>query len=72
MAMTTRMMLYAFLLYGGIFAAIVAVFGKGVKNIIRSGDSYYFFKKWRRGGGGERGGIGGGPVNKKKKKNSMI
>ena len=25
MAMTTRMMIYAFLLYGGIFAAIVAV-----------------------------------------------
>ena len=25
MAMTTRMMIYAFLLYGGIFAAIVAL-----------------------------------------------
>ena len=46
MAMTTRMMIYAFLLYGGIFAAIVAVIARVIKYLIRSID--YYFKSWPR------------------------
>lgn len=42
MAMTTRMMIYAFLLYGGIFAAIVAVVARVIKYLIRYGIDYYF------------------------------
>ena len=42
MAMTTRMMIYAFLLYGGIFAAIVAVIARVIKYLIRYGIDYYF------------------------------
>ena len=41
MAMTTRMMIYAFLLYGGIFAAIVAVIARVIKYLIRYGIDYY-------------------------------
>lgn len=44
MAMTTRMMIYAFLLYGGIFAAIVAVIARVIKYLIRYGNDYYFEK----------------------------
>ena len=44
MAMTTRMMIYAFLLYGGIFAAIVAVIARIIKYLIRYGIDYYFKK----------------------------
>ena len=44
MAMTTRMMVYAFLLYGGIFAAIVAVIARVIKYLIRYGNDYYFEK----------------------------
>lgn len=47
MAMTTRMMIYAFLLYGlygGIFAAIVAVIARVIKYLIRYGIDYYFEK----------------------------
>ena len=44
MAMTTRMMIYAFLLYGGIFAAIVAVIARIIKYLIRYGIDYYFEK----------------------------
>ena len=44
MAMTTRMMIYAFLLYGGIFAAIVAVIARVTKYLIRYGIDYYFEK----------------------------
>ena len=44
MAMTTRMMIYAFLLYGGIFAAIVAVVSRVIKYLIRYGIDYYFQK----------------------------
>ena len=44
MAMTTRMMIYAFLLYGGIFAAIVAVIARVIKYLIRYGIDYYFNK----------------------------
>ena len=44
MAMTTRMMIYAFLLYGGIFAAIVAVVARVIKYLIRYGIDYYFEK----------------------------
>ena len=44
MAMTTRMMIYAFLLYGGIFAAIVAVVARVIKYLIRYGIDYYFKK----------------------------
>ena len=44
MAMTTRMMIYAFLLYGGIFAAIVAVIARVIKYLIRYGFDYYFKK----------------------------
>ena len=44
MAMTTRMMIYAFLLYGGIFAAIVAVIAWVIKYLIRYGIDYYFKK----------------------------
>ena len=44
MAMTTRMMIYAFLLYGGIFAAIVAVIARVIKYLIRYGIDYYFKK----------------------------
>ena len=42
--MTTRMMIYAFLLYGGIFAAIVAVIARVIKYLIRYGIDYYFEK----------------------------
>lgn len=45
MAMTTRMMIYAFLLYGGIFAAIVAVVSRVIKYLIRYGIDYYL-KSW--------------------------
>ena len=44
MAMTTRMMIYAFLLYGGIFAAIVADIARVIKYLIRYGNDYYFEK----------------------------
>ena len=44
MAMTTRMMIYAFLLYGGIFAAIVAVIARVIRYLIRYGIDYYFKK----------------------------
>ena len=44
MAITTRMMIYAFLLYGGIFAAIVAVIARVIKYLIRYGIDYYFEK----------------------------
>ena len=44
MAITTRMMIYALLLYGGIFAAIVAVIGRVIKYLIRYGIDYYFEK----------------------------
>ena len=44
MAMTTRMMIYAFQLYGGIFAAIVAVIARVIKYLIRYGIDYYFKK----------------------------
>ena len=44
MAITTRMMIFAFLLYGGIFAAIVAVVVWAVKYLIRYGIDYYFEK----------------------------
>ena len=44
MAMTTCMMIYAFLLYGGIFAAIVAVIARVIKYLIRYGNDYYFEK----------------------------
>ena len=44
MAVTTRMMIYAFLLYGGIFAAIVAVIARVIKYLIRYGIDYYFEK----------------------------
>jgi hypothetical protein len=44
MAMTTRMMIYAFLLYGGIFASIVAVIARVIKYLIRYGIDYYFEK----------------------------
>ena len=44
MAMTTRMMIYAFLLYGGLFAAIVAVIARVIKYLIRYGNDYYFEK----------------------------
>ena len=40
MAMTTRMMIYAFLLYGGIFAAIVAVITRIIKHLIRYGKEH--------------------------------
>ena len=45
MAMTTRMMIYAFLLYGGIFAAIVTIIVRAVKYLIRYGIDYYFEKR---------------------------
>ena len=45
MAMTTRIMIYAFLLYGGIFAAIVAVVARVIKYLIRYGIDYYFKKR---------------------------
>lgn len=45
MAITTRMMIYAFLLYGGIFAAIVAVVARVIKYLIRYGIDYYFKKR---------------------------
>ncbi len=44
MAMTTRMMIYAFLLYGGIFAVIVAVIAGVIRYLIRYGIDYYFKK----------------------------
>ena len=44
MAMTTRMMIYAFLLYGGICAAIVAVVARVIKYLIRYGIDFYFEK----------------------------
>ena len=45
MAMTTRMMIYAFLLYGGIFAVIVAVIAGVIRYLIRYGIDYYFKKR---------------------------
>ena len=42
MAMTTHMMIYAFLLYGSIFAAIVAVIARVIKYLTRYGIDYYF------------------------------
>ena len=47
MAMTTRMMIYAFLLYGGIFAAIVAVIARVIKYLIRYGIDI-ILKNWHR------------------------
>lgn len=47
MAMTTRMMIYAFLLYGGIFAAIVAVIAR-VINISSAMALIIILKNWHR------------------------
>ena len=44
MANTTRIMIFAILFYGCIFAAIVAVVVWAVKYLIRYGIDYYFEK----------------------------
>ena len=44
MANTTRMLIFAILFYGCIFAAIVAVVVRAVKYLIRYGIDYYFEK----------------------------
>ena len=44
MAISTRMILFALVFYGLIFAAIVAVIVRAVKYLIRYGIDYYFKK----------------------------
>ena len=44
MAVTTRMMIFAIVFYGCIFAAIVYVVARVIKYLIRYGIDYYFEK----------------------------